>query len=343
MMSGDRILIVKLGALGDVVMSSTIVARARRERPGSRITWMCGRSVAPLVRAYDGVDEVIEVDDRALFTGGLPRRIGSLAAAWLRIAGRRFDLVVLAHRDPRYNVLIAPVRAGKVRVLADAPRESRPLVVRYFGDEYASLLGDPSDPDAAGAPLASVKVEEPPGFRVDNRRLVILVPGGARNLLRESGLRRWPVDCYRTVAEALLAAGFRVVLAGDADDEWVRPHFAEVAVDDFIGRLSIPATLGLMKKAALVITHDTGPMHFARLVGSPLVALFGPTIPDRFVVQDGKTTVLWGGANLACRPCYDGREFATCASNLCMQDISVEQVIERSLARLGISSGVSTA
>jgi heptosyltransferase II len=338
--SGERILIVKLGALGDVVMTSTIVARARRERPGSRVTWMCGRSVAPLVRAYDGVDEIIEVDDRALLTGGFAQRVTALAAVWAKIAGRRFDLVVIAHRDPRYRALTVPVRARIVRVLEDAPRETRPAVVRYFGDEYAALLGDAGDTAQGGQPLASVRAENPAGFRSDGRRLVILVPGGARNLLRESGLRRWPVDRYRAVAEALLAAGLRVALAGDSNDAWVRPEFAGVAVDDFIGALSIPATLGLMKQADLVVTHDTGPMHLARLAGAPLVALFGPTIPRRFIVEDEKTTVLWGGADLPCRPCYDGREFAPCTSNRCMQDTSAAQVIESSLARLGISSGV---
>ena len=88
------------------------------------------------------------------------------------------------------------------------------------------------------------------------------------------------------------------------------------------------------RRADLVIAHDTGPMHLARLVGARLVALFGPTPPSSFVPSDDRTTVLWGGAHLACRPCYDGREFAECSDNECMSSISADVVLRTAITIL---------
>jgi heptosyltransferase-2 len=68
-------------------------------------------------------------------------------------------------------------------------------------------------------------------------------------------------------------------------------------------------------------------MHVAVLAGTPLVALFGPTDPRWFIDDTRKSTrVLWGGENLACRPCYDGKNFAPCTDNLCLKSISAGQV-----------------
>ena len=96
--------------------------------------------------------------------------------------------------------------------------------------------------------------------------------------------------------------------------------------------MSVVESAAVLAAASVVVSHDTGPMHLARLVRAPLVALFGPTAPSTFVPADERTHVLWGGATLACRPCYDGREVAPCRSNLCMQDIDVATVERAALA-----------
>jgi heptosyltransferase-2 len=84
----------------------------------------------------------------------------------------------------------------------------------------------------------------------------------------------------------------------------------------------------VLRDAAVVLSHDTGPMHLARLVRAPLVALFGPTSPSEFILEDARTVVLWGGRHLACRPCYDGRDFAECRDNVCMQSIGVDDALD---------------
>ena len=83
--TGGRYLIVKLAALGDVVMASTLVGAIRGRDAEAHITWLCGSGVAPLVRLFDGVDEVVVVNELALLRGSAPARFRALLALWVLI------------------------------------------------------------------------------------------------------------------------------------------------------------------------------------------------------------------------------------------------------------------
>jgi heptosyltransferase-2 len=294
---------------------------------------MCGAGATELVSMFDGVHDVIPVNDQALFRGNVAQRTAELSRLWFRLAGSAFDDVYLLHPDPRYKILLASVRARRVHALTRARHgKMNPIPGRYFGDEFARLLdnGTARGPAADHYALADLRAKLPaPASGPRIRRRVALVPGGARNVLREDPLRRWPVEQYARVATALAERGHDVALIGDRNDAWVRPYFAETGAADHIGAHSVTETLSLLNECDLVISHDTGPMHLARLVRTPLLALFGPTIPRQVLGDDKTTVVLWGGEELACRPCFDGREFASCSDNVCMKDISVAQVMER--------------
>ncbi|HET7187961.1 MAG TPA: glycosyltransferase family 9 protein [Gemmatimonadaceae bacterium] len=333
-MNGGRYLIVKLSALGDVAMASTLPGAIRARDANAHVTWLCGGGAADLVRLFAEVNEVVVVDERSLLRGSAFGRVTALVSAWRLLAGRRFDEILMAHADRRFQALVLPVRASRVRRLSHGPSpDMLPIPGRYHGDEYIRLLDDESrGPIAGHAPLADVRPFLPTTSAVHAG--VVLVPGGARNVLRESALKRWPIERYRDLATRLRRAGITVTLVGDAADAWVRPHFDGLDVHDRIGAHDVVGTLGVLNAADLVIAHDTGPMHLARLVRAPLIALFGPTTPSQFVIEDAATSVIWGGASLACRPCYDGREFAACSNNLCMQDIPVAAVADRALAML---------
>jgi heptosyltransferase-2 len=287
--------------------------------------------VAPLVELFDGVNDIVVADDVALLRGGAAARTRAVVSLWRALAARRFDVTLLAHGDRRYRVALLPARLGRVRALAPH-RDGRmlPIPGRYFGDEYARMLDTERSrgPLVGHAPLATLRA--PLGRAVESATVgVVLVPGGARNLLRESALRRWPVERYRLVAEALLSQGTHVTLVGDTSDTWARPSFAGLDLRDEIGTQSIAGTLALLARARLVITHDTGPLHLAALVRAPILGVFGPTMPTQFMPPHPFVDAIWGGAHLACRPCYDGREFAACTNNLCVQDVSVEEVLHR--------------
>jgi heptosyltransferase-2 len=323
----EKILIIRLAAIGDVVMASSLARRLRDAKPGAHITWMCGETSAPLVACFADVDEVMSIDDRRLLTGGPFDRVKEVLSLRYQLGMRDFHTAYLVHPDPRYRILTSSLRGTTVIAQKRSRRRpSNPIPGRYLGDEAARLMDGRDDGPVQGHfPLARLKPLSPTPR--SGRPRVVIVPGGAKNVLRESALKRWPVDQYAALARGLFDDGYEVTLVGNAGDDWVRPHFSTVPVTNLIGRTSIPETLALFAGSDLVIAHDTGPMHLARLVGARLIALFGPTPPTSFVAPDETTTVLWGGEHLACRPCYDGREFADCADNECMSSISVDVVL----------------
>jgi heptosyltransferase-2 len=333
-----KILIVRLAAMGDLVFAGSLVTRIRKQMPGAHITWAVSDSLTELVALFD-VDRIIPIRT-AMLNGTTAAKASALASACVALARvGPFDRAVIAHEDARYRLLATAARARSVRMLTpDVPRHSNPIPGRYAGDEYARLLDD--DTTSRGplverfAPPDLRERIDPPADAV-TRPYVVLVPAGGRNVRRSSPLRLWPVERYADLARRLIAEGYRVVLVGDAHDRRVQPDFAGIGVDDRLGATTIRESLSLMRGARLVVSHDTGPMHLARLVRAPVIALFGPQLPSKHVAADDLTVdALWGGARLPCRPCYDPHEPAACTNNLCMQDLSVDLVFEHAMRRL---------
>lgn len=327
----STVLVVKLAAIGDVVMALPMLAALRAREPQVRVTWLCGQTVEPLLARIPGIDELVAVDDGRLLGGTLATRVAVVMDAWRKLRGRRFDDVYLAHADRRYRALLRTVRAGNLHSLE--ARAGRPgmLPGRAHRDEYVRLVTGLDDFRARSFPSPEPDVTLPTTLaaRLPPGPKVALAPGGAHNAARDNPLRRWPVDRYAELARRLLGAGVSVILTGSRSDAWVQPHFAGLPTLDLIGCTDLPSLVALYRQCAAVVTHDSGPLHLAALAGAPVIALFGPTPPSSFAVPDGGVQVLWPGRRLPCAPCYDGREFAACASNACMQAIGVDDVAGR--------------
>jgi heptosyltransferase-2 len=92
--------------------------------------------------------------------------------------------------------------------------------------------------------------------------------------------------------------------------------------------------LAVLQNCDALVGHDSGPLHLARLVGTPSLALLGPTPPSMFF-RSADAGYLWPGGALPCAPCYDGRDFAACDDNRCMQMIDVDTVLRRAQALVG--------
>ena len=117
-------------------------------------------------------------------------------------------------------------------------------------------------------------------------------------------------------------------MTGGAGDEWVRESLGARDVVDWIGRTSLLDLIAVYGHCQLVITHDSGPLHLATLAGAPVLGLFGPTSPHEKVPPSGTVRVLWGGSDLACRPCYDGSSYAACTRNVCLEALDVDAVYQ---------------
>jgi ADP-heptose:LPS heptosyltransferase len=166
--------------------------------------------------------------------------------------------------------------------------------------------------------------------------LVLLNPNGSDLL----PLRRWPTDRYVEVAKRLLSqvpdAG--VIFTGAPNEmELAEQLVCQVGSPRCIslaGKTTLRELLVLFSLADVLITNDSGPAHFATLTPIRVVTLFGPETPALYNARSPRNVPLWAG--LVCSPCinaFNNRQ-SPCRNNLCMQSISVEQVLARVLIAL---------
>ncbi len=157
-------------------------------------------------------------------------------------------------------------------------------------------------------------------------RKIALAPGGAKNVMRDDALRRWPIEHYAKLAILLREKGYEVVITGAETDGWCSEYF--LGFENLIGKTGLLELIDFYKQCSLLITHDSGPMHLAKLSDCEVIALFGPTNPFERTGSPEKIHVIWGGKDLPCRPCYDGKNYPPCKSNICLKQITPEEVLE---------------
>jgi heptosyltransferase-2 len=322
-----RVLIVKFGAIGDVVMALPAVHALHQQ--GHEIDWVCGQSVAPILACYPWIRAIV-VDDRALLKGGKFAQANVLVSLWRTLAGRRYELCATLYYDRRYRWVTLPVRAERKVSLSMSERAVKLLPGRHHTDEYARILLGLEDGERPMglSPIRPEGLPASPLMRTADKPRVVLAPAGARNMMRDDALRRWPVESYADLGRELLARGFEVVLVGGPEDGWATVFFEGLGVKDFIGKLSLLETLALLDESDVMVTHDTGPLHLAGITQVGIVSIFGPTDPRGRLPQRMDTVAIWGGEGFACRPCYDGVNYAPCKNNGCMKQVTVAMVTD---------------
>ena len=327
----NRVLIVKLGAIGDVVMALPMLEALEREHPGSRIDWIVGHVAAPVLRCVESETlRIIETDERALFRGSHAERFGALLSTWRKLRFRRYDRIYILNGDRRYGVI--PLWNVGERVWLTKRSSGRAGVPgRHASSEYANMvMGADSTFPIPGYPrlsLPGLPAEVESSLSGLPSKIVAISPGGAKNVMREEGLRRWPADRYLELVHSLKSAGHPLLLIGGPGDEWVSERFGKMVDLDLVGRLSLPETMAVLKRTSVLVTHDSGQLHLGDLVGVPVVGLFGPTMQSEKEPIQSRHRTLWGGESMGCRPCYDGRRYAACKNNRCLGDIPVENVV----------------
>jgi ADP-heptose:LPS heptosyltransferase len=305
-----RILVIRFGSLGDVVLTTPLLRAIRRRHPGATITYVVGAPLADLLTSHPAVTRVVVVP-RGESARALARRLAAEAfdvgldlqdSPWSRRLRRRLG----GHWgsvDRRRGARLLLIWLGRDRYGAHVP-----MAERYFGaaptldvapdGRAAEVFPRPADEEAA-ARLA------PPGF-------VALAPG-ARH-----GSKRWPPGHWRSLAEQLLAAGHRLVAVGAAAE---RPLLDVPGVVPAYG-LPLLVTAALLRRADVVVANDSGLLHLATAVGRPVVALVGPTVHAfGFFPYAARAEVLQ--RPLACRPCSPfGSDHCPLGHHRCMIEIA---------------------
>ncbi len=337
-LSPSSILILKPCCLGDVLMSTPVIAALRRAFPAARLDCAVGPWSRPVVannphldglldcgpvgsgpfswkdywtlvkRIRAGGYEVCFVLDRSPllsllpFLAGVPHRIG------LDSQGRGFSLTVgvpvpLQHEVELY---LDTVRAVGVEVVA--PR----LEFYPSEDDYHYIEG-----------LLRGLMDEA------TDTLVVIHPGGGHNPGMTLSAKRWPPPRFAALADRLIEeGGARVILIGGAADgdlaQAIKRAMRHTPLD-LTGQLTWGQTGALLARGDLFIGHDTGAMHLAVAAGAPVVAIFGPSTPEMYGPYSPHSVTLW--PQVDCNPCFlRGRWNEACRHFKCIEAVTVEEV-----------------
>ncbi len=337
----DKILIVKIGAIGDLVMSLPILTAIHKKYPQSKITWLCGSQAAPLLRAAQQINSILEVDEKKLLAGSFWLKLKHLFKTWKQIGFfKRFDLILTLHPDPRYRLLSFFCRCADRRHWGENRSRFIPIPGRYHAHEYLHLL----NPEQTGPQELSIEFpvlhlpQQSETIPKIGETVIVLSPGGAKNVLADDALRRWPIQSYARLIEKLSTLeNTHIVVTGSESDRWIESFLPKNTYHNQIGRFNLLEMISLLKKCSLLITHDSGPLHLAKLAGCPVLALFGPTNPHEKISPEENIKFIWGGERLSCRPCYNGKTYSACKRNHCLESISPELVFDTSMEMLSAS------
>jgi heptosyltransferase-1 len=282
----EKILIVRLGAMGDIVHAVPAVSALRRENPDAQIGWIVERRWQELLDAKL-VDRLHIADTKTWRKNPFVGRSG-LVALRRELRAENYDTCF----DVQGAVKSAALgwMSGAEVVGSDAPREtlakvfykrtipiSKPHVIEQAAEICGVRLGPREE--AARALPTNAAAEEWRDAELQRRqitRFAILNPGAGW------GAKRWPAERFGAVAKALREHGI-ASLINAAPDEMELARQAEAASEGAAAHIQCTITqlITLTRRAALFIGGDTGPMHLANLVGVPVVATFGPTDPAR--------------------------------------------------------------
>jgi lipopolysaccharide heptosyltransferase I len=340
----SRILIVRLSALGDIVHALPVLFAIKRWRPSVSVDWLVEENYAPVLALVPELDRRIIV--RAKLGGvsqaaiTFSRGLGYLrAVSFLR--AQRYDVAL--DLQGLIKSAVWARASGATRVIGfarDHLRESQAAVfyseavsppkAGHVIDKNLAVL-DPLDVPAGPMTLklqatASSEVTAAIGAAGGRRRFIVLNPGAAWPN------KRWPADRFGAVAAALYQrTRFRSVIT------WGPPEraLAESVVAASGGTAVLaPATsvadlAVLLRDAALAVAGDTGPLHIAAAMGTPLVGLYGPTWPERNGPWDPRDRVISRADTCVChhkRQCVRGAP--------CINEITVEEVVAEAERRL---------
>ncbi len=342
-----KVLVIKIGGLGDVLMTTPAVRSFKKSFPHSIVYLAVGKSNIPVLKNNPYVDHIIGVDDRHLLSGNTYEK--STEAWRLQRIFRRLgpDEIFVLHRDWRYNFLAylsgCKNRFGFRRDLNGSfltksvnNNRSQHEIEKYLS-VFSLKEGFAQDGTAMELFPSAADVTRTESFfrELSTHQLwVAIAPGGASNIKMEMAIKRWPLECYKELVNLLLSAGFSILLIGGASDcrftKKISNNFIGKQVIDCAGILSIQCTYLALKRCSILITHDSGPMHIGACVGLPIISVFGPTNPKEYAPLDiDNCFCFWGGQTLSCSPCYKHGSFPKCYHKKCMYKTTPEMVFSK--------------
>jgi len=340
----ERLGIIRLSAIGDVIHAMPLAMALRRRYPDACITWVVQEQAAPLLEGHPAIDELLIFPRRADWAGWKEFR--------RRILACRFDATV----DPQGNIksgIVARLSGARIRC-GLALRDCKERPNWFFNNRHGPHPRGPHGVDrsfAAGAPLdAGQGLDAGPdewGLHATDEECAAWrqrcrdhgaqpdAPLISIGLSNPADARSWFTEHWVALMPLLRARGIPVVLNGMADVAEVARQLHGPGVSDLVGGDDLRGLLAQFESmarypASALITTDSGPAHVAVAVGLPVVCLSGSQDPARTgprSVSRGGSIALTAWEGLACAPCVERECELRPPTRDCMRNLLPSRVI----------------
>lgn len=329
-----KILVIKLGAMGDLILVVPSLRMLKARFPDSSITLLVDRKLAPVVATCPYLDDMILVDRKKL------SNLFYLLKTARRIRREGFDVSVDLHNN-KWTHLLAYLggvfqrfgfargkwgfllnRPDQTFEVEDSPVRHQFRILSKVGvqtlDDELELWPSSASLEKAAQMIGTMQPKE-------QTKIIGFIMGSSPNWPS----KRWPQESFAALAERIFEKyDARIVLIGSSDEAFLGEAFGKFGPEkvlNVMGKTALEELPAFFKQFHLVVTGDTAPLHIAAAMNVPTLALFGPTDPKRHVPPGKKVVTL--SHHLACQPCYDG----ICKEKepgACLKHISVDEVFE---------------
>lgn len=340
MSSPLKILVFHTAFIGDIILALPLVQVLRNSYQNAQITFVAIPSVSSVLHNHPAVREVLVYDKKGRDGG-----IGGILSLAKALRARHFDLALIPHRS---------LRSAVIAWLARIPRR-----VGFSTSAGRFLLTDVVAYDKHAHEIArNIKLLEAIGIRVRDNELPNLYPAESDcavvdGLLKGRGspdlvalapgsvwnTKRWLKENYIALGKMLVEEGVHVVLVGGKEDEFLCREIEErIGSSNMLnaaGKCSLLQSAELIRRCKVAVSNDSAPMHMAVAMRTPVVAIFGATVPEFGFAPKGKRDVVVETVGLPCRPCsIHGGEVCPIKTFVCMKNITPQMVYEKVMSIL---------
>ena len=339
-----NILIVKLSAIGDVIHTLPALNAIRKQYPKAHITWLVEEDASSLIEGHKALDRVL-ISKRKRWAKNI------LSASW-RPTLKEVYAFIKKLRDTEYDLIFdfhGLLKSGILIWLAKSERKigyGRGMAHQEYSylflnerippvgmDNHALMInmmmlkavGIPADEIIYDLPISSADYRAAE-LLLRQHRINLSEPVVAINPVAKWETKLWSNRKFSELADRMVEQfNAQIIFTGSSSDRKIITDIISGMKHnshDFSGRTTLNTLAALYEKVDFLISTDTGPMHLSAAVGTPVVALFGPTAPWRTGPFGSIHKVI--RADLKCSPCFK----RTCDTKECMEKISVDQVMD---------------
>jgi ADP-heptose:LPS heptosyltransferase len=313
-------------------MATPLLRLLHRRYPQAEIDFLCARMAAPLLELNPHLSHLYGLRGR-----NLPLALSLEKRRLVRqLRARDYDLAVLLESAPRYRILLERARLRLIRSYAEIPFDSsRHAIVNNLN--VAGIL-DPKEEDLnMDLPLAAEDLVVADQILRDLPKPHIGVHIGwgpqGRKKRQASRLRGWShANFVHLIRNLIRNNAASIILTGSSEDtgdtESIRRQMPDGRVISIAGRTRVRELAAVIQKLDLLISVDSGPCHMAAALGTPLVVLWGPGRLQQTRPVSNLTPVRIVHHPIPCAPCQSTPLQKSCRRNLCMEQISPEEVYD---------------